>query len=486
MSTLTSLVGGRRWAARSVIVLAVLALIVTALAVVPALGDHDGGHPHISDFPNEGVLSLHLGDDGDYFEYREWNNTLPNQYDPADEPADQLIELGRRCKVDSISDDDEGDLATIASRDEHNVGLHDSTNNLGIQDSNSRNIHCGQVDVTEGKLSIALADGSVPLPGGGATSPGPLVDKVIDYAEIDFDVKQGVVIMGEFFLDDVPIGTHEILDCASTPDCGPDSVGGDNVRAIIAAALPDDYVVPDDVDVVEVPSVWDRLDLYVVDPPDDQPGAFSLGGGFEAVEDERGPLGLFLGTNDTLFHITDMHACGGEPIEFEGEGFVGTYELLGCTGAKGIVIEADVDSNEITITHSGPVLEGAFSIEEWTFLPAPTNARLEYDDGFRDGGWVPPVLIPPYPGGSWLLAPFCLDDPEEDLPDIDPLTFLPPIAAEATTYDDETGNDPVHTTCIITETKTTMGQFDLGSGLETAIRYKVKLLSIADSGRSFR
>ncbi len=153
------------------------------------------------------------------------------------------------------------------------------------------------------------------------------------------------------------------------------------------------------------------------------------------------------------------------PLGEEG-GPQGTFFLANCGGATGksIAFEADTANNEVTITNVGAGIPGAYTLETWTFLPVPTTAVLRYDDG--DGEF---------------LAQFCLIDPRNPdgitVPDgIDTDTVLP--------LNEQTGSDPDdrHTTCIVQETKTTLGQFDFGTG----IKAKFILFSTGDATRSFR
>ena len=424
MSALKSLADGRQWLMRVVTLGSVLALISIGLVTVPALGTHliPPVHPNISDLPNEGVLRLHLGDT-DYFEFQIWNGSDYESAVPA-----QLQDIGPpiRCELKGSAAVD-GPLAALSSLVGHNVGLNGD--DVGLRKNGSRGTPCGQVDLSEGAISITLA--------------GDLADKEMDYAEIDIEGKHDVAVSYQLYLGGVQVGgLQQAFNCEDDTDCGPDSSDGDNFRVIIADA------------------VFDRIDLIVTST---EGGEFSLNGGADGTE--PGPLGDFLHTNDSLFHITDVEnvTCNtaATPLGEEG-GPQGTFFLANCGGATGksIAFEADTANNEVTITNVGAGIPGAYTLETWTFLPVPTTAVLRYDDG--DGEF---------------LAQFCLIDPRNPdgitVPDgIDTNTVLPLI--------EQTNGR--HTTCVVQETKTTLGQSDFGTGIEA----KFILFSTGDATRSFR
>jgi|GEM_PF-2202704 len=428
MSALKSLADGRQWLMRVVTLGSVLALISIGLVTVPALGTHliPPVHPNISDLPNEGVLRLHLGDT-DYFEFQIWNGSEYESTVPA-----QLQDIGPpiRCELKGSAAVD-GPVAALSSVDGHNVGLNGD--DVGLRKNGSRGTPCGQVDLSEGAISITLA--------------GDLADKEMDYAEIDIEGKHDVAVSYQLYLGGVQVGgLQQAFNCEDDTDCGPDSSDGDNFRVIVADA------------------VFDRIDLIVTST---EGGEFSINGGADGTE--PGPLGDFLHTNDSLFHITDVEnvTCNtaATPLGEEG-GPQGTFFLANCGGATGksIAFEADTANNEVTITNVGAGIPGAYTLETWTFLPVPTTAVLRYDDG--DGEF---------------LAQFCLIDPRNPdgitVPDgIDTDTVLP--LNEQTMFDP---NDR-HTTCVVQETKTTLGQFDFGTGIEA----EFILFSTGDASRSYR
>ncbi|MCH7919223.1 MAG: hypothetical protein IIC50_14715 [Planctomycetes bacterium] len=288
-----------------------------------------------------------------------------------------------------------------------------------------------------------IASGTLLFEEGKIVALGTKVAIPQDCQVIDIEGKHDVAVSYQLYLGGVQVGgLQQAFNCEDDTDCGPDSSDGDNFRVIIADA------------------VFDRIDLIVTST---EGGEFSLNGGADGTE--PGPLGDFLHTNDSLFHITDVEnvTCNtaATPLGEEG-GPQGTFFLANCGGATGksIAFEADTANNEVTITNVGAGIPGAYTLETWTFLPVPTTAVLRYDDG--DGEF---------------LAQFCLIDPRNPdgitVPDgIDTNTVLPLI--------EQTNGR--HTTCVVQETKTTLGQFDFGTG----IKAKFILFSTGDATRSFR
>ena len=195
----------------------------------------------------------------------------------------------------------------------------------------------------------------------------------------------------------------------------------------------------------------------------------------------RGPLGEFLHTSGSLFHLTDVDAlvCDQE-TDFEGDGVQGTVLLAGCTNGSKLVFfnsepvqPGDGVVDEVIVGNVGGGIDGTYTLERWIFddvpehslsptLPSGPDTRLWYND---DPGQDP---------DNDRVAPFCATDPrvvgtngqrQFDLPDgLDPDDVLPVV------------DDIAHTTCIIVDQRTVVD----------SVQGDFILFSIGDFGRGFR
>ena len=184
-----------------------------------------------------------------------------------------------------------GDLVTFSPVPSNNsVGFVSDA--IGVRGSSEGNGQpCGRIDAPNQQLVLDLGDG--------------LAGKVIDYAEIDLELKFGATALVTGFLDGTQVGVAE--DYSSTgSDSGPDSADGDNYR-------------------VRFPQTGtttaDRLVISIFTPT----GGVSLEGGADGtppcdVEDSAdcagdGSLGgpTNLNTTDTIFHLLEADGvldCG--------------------------------------------------------------------------------------------------------------------------------------------------------------------------------
>lgn len=422
---------------RAVIVMASTALVAVGLVAVPALGQ-DGEHPDLSDFPNDGVLRLHMGAD-DFFQYQAWDPGTETYLAPS---STQPVGPAVRCEVD-VS----GPLVNLDSAG--SIGEFD--NYLGIRVRGARGIGCSRVDLSEGPISLSLT--------------GTLGDKLIDYAEIDIEGKQNVVLGARAYIGNVPVGeTQTVLDCERS-DCGPDNDGTDNFRIVLEVDGQDGADGADGT--FSFPSPFNRVDLMVLEGG----GEFSLGGGTE--NSIRGPLGSFLHTDDTLFHLTevDVLECG-EETDFSGQGVEGTVLLANCDGAKLVfftsqpVDAGDGDVDEVSYGNVGGGIEGSYTLERWIFDNVPEHST--------DTDW------PPSPAGDdprlWYN-----DDPLQD-PDNDRVAPFCDTDPRSGPFQIDDGEDPGsilpdgHTTCIIVDQRT----------VTSSVEGDFILFSIGDPKRGFR
>ena len=243
----------------------VLAVLGTLFFVSPLLADHE---PRGTGLPDEGVLRLHLGADGDYFRYDAHNTVPPGGAYGVGTPR-YITSSGCTASTEA------GEASLFAfPASSKVVGLRD--HELGIKSSGSS---CGSVEQNEGGVAIQLA--------------GTLATKEIDYFEVDIELKQTVTVTAEKFLGTTSVGSVSI-SCTPGADCGNDSSAGDNFRWVHVAAVP-----------------FNKIVFRVTSTNN---GNFSLGGGFDGTPAAPVPsLGDTLTTTDSLFHITDLTVinCGG-------------------------------------------------------------------------------------------------------------------------------------------------------------------------------
>jgi hypothetical protein len=224
--------------------------------------------------PEIGVLRLHTGA-ADYF-----------RFDAADGAGGYTAGTPSTFTASSCVLSGPADLAAVsvvlpATRGQ--VGFVDD--GLGIKAKGEGNGQpCGRVDGLGQALALDLS--------------GSLADLEVDYAELDIEGKFDVVVVADLYLDGDLVG-FETLGTGSHSDSGPDSADGDNYRWRIPA---------------EGTAIFDRLVLRV--DPSTPGGGFSLHGGADgtaAIPAGDGGLGGLLGTNDSLFHVTDIDGvldCG--------------------------------------------------------------------------------------------------------------------------------------------------------------------------------
>ena len=257
--------------------------------------------------------------------------------------------------------------------------------------------------------------------------------------------------MRRAYLDGIAVGIPiRVVNCEIDADCGPDSADEDNFRVVFAVSGHVGSDVP--VDAFEVDSVFDRIDFVVASTDS---GDFSLAGGADGTA--PGPLGKFLDVGDSIFHITNVInlSCDGDtPFGDQSDGGLGGTVFLGnCDDDKAVTFLADVGGNSVTINNVGTADPETYTLEFWTFLPAPTTANLFYNDGDGD-----------------RQAGFCLSDPRDTtttVPDGINLSDVLP---------------GTHTTCIVQETRATVG----AAGGPAVLRGDFILFSTGDASRAFR
>jgi hypothetical protein len=229
----------------------------------------------------------------------------------------------------------------------------------------------------------------------------------IDYAEIDINFKYNGEAGWRIFYqgDQVAAGT---LACTGS-DCGPDSGADDNKRLILG-----------NFDTTPGRTLFDRIELTATTPPN---GAISVEGGQDP--DERGPLGMSLGTFDTVFRVVEVFDgeldCGDGFTESE-SGVVGSFFRLDNFGGatcspKPYNAEASAEDGTVYFAPSGSEQDaryrGTLTFGERAATNPITN-RLEYD---------------PEDDGSFKVVPWC-----------DSVTYdgEPPVVIDAEVPDGDT------------------------------------------------
>lgn len=197
------------------------ALAGMLLAVIPALGDGQ-----------EDALRLHLGTDGQYFEYGETKQNL----------------TATRCEINELN----GLLVVLGANRKVGIDSH----GIGVKSGGAQGTPCGRVDTTE-SLSLAVP------------ASGPLAGRTWDKLRLDLELKGNAWVVVDMYLgpslqashqlatgssiaasgfpnpsDTNPDGGYTVtstsaqpnVSCASPSDSGPDSGSSDNCQWTIDPA----------------------------------------------------------------------------------------------------------------------------------------------------------------------------------------------------------------------------------------------------------
>jgi len=164
-----------------------------------------------------------------------------------------------------------------------------------------------------------------------------------------------------------------------------------------------------------------------------------------------------------LFFLTDVEklVCGAAATPFGDDDLGGDVTLACQSGFKIVRYSSSPLDNRVIVTTVGDNTTGfSYTVENWHFdaQPASADPHLEYNDG-------DPVTDP------WLDAPFCLDDPRD-------LAGYPAGLTEEQVTALFPGTD---TTCIVVETRTTVGGEVVADILGDYL-----VVSIGDFGRGFK
>jgi len=337
--------------------LTILALVLGLAGALLATAGVASGVPNESFSGEVGVLRLHLGAQ-DYFQF-DPGNSIDGF---ADGPQQDITLDSQKC--DSVSLSAEPAFAALSAA-AGKPGLVDD--GFGVRITGPQGTKCGQIDGTE-KLILAL----------GADLSG----NMIDFAEIDFEIKFDADVLIEFF--DGPIEStnankvgQQIVSCDPS-DCGPDSADGDNYRELVKD--------PDG-------DLFDRM-RFSVDAVGGPNAAASLEGGADGTLPLLGGFAVnhLSSTTDSVFHIVRQFdgdlACGDTAEATNEAGFTTAIQRIETTNpdvgdvceqrkpytidATTLFVSFDPFSPDITANYRGDIVFDSRS-------PSDPQPILQYD-----------------------------------------------------------------------------------------------------------
>lgn len=251
---------------------------------------------------DEGVLRLHLGAQ-DYFRFDAANGTSPqNQAITGSCP----ISLGSPQLATLTGGRKTGSPGQSIS----NVGL--KNDGLGI-----KFLSCGTVDLPDWELRLRL----------GAVIDNGIVGEgevAVDYAEIELEGFGGVRVLADLYRNGT-LQQQQQLQIAGN---------GTNARLIVGTLN----------DTSDMNVLFDEIRLR----PRSLFTSFSLEGGVEALAANRGPLGVSLNTDDTLFRVVKQQTfdallqCGAAPTVFDAGANVVSVAAPAVEGCEATPVSVDV------------------------------------------------------------------------------------------------------------------------------------------------
>lgn len=413
-------------------------LVVTLVQATPASGQSGGAST--SALTDGGVLALHLGSSGtppqDYFGFRASNGS--GGYTAIS--TTQAITNGQGCKIALAGAPNQ--LVTFTPTGGSNPNTGFVGDSIGVVSSGEGNgTKCGEIDRVAGQPSQTLT-----MNLGSALSNGSaLGSKVIDYAEIDLELKFSASVRITGLLNGVEVLHQDYPSVGS--DSGPDSGDGDNYRIRFPKLLPDCGACKTTVN---------GLKFEIFSPS----GGASLEGGSDGTQpcDATDPgecggatdplhpewnfsLGSTLGVNDTLFHLLNADGildCG-DTASQTNAGITTTVARLDNVSGTCIPIPYNQDSSG---TCTGGFLQCIFLQKDldgqsvqffWTVTWAPEDpaylvhpTQFDFGDGlgFVDlqicGPSTDPSVDPGIPGFPSFFPtpssdPWCVVDTQTEL-----------------------------------------------------------------------
>ena len=423
MSNMGGMMNRRRrwWLAGAAGVVAAVSLLM-----IPALGDG----PITTEL---GVLRLHLDSDGDRV-------TL----DPTQV---QTLSAGTNCKLTSSGASLINFTASATQANKNPFpGLRDHRIGVG-QTNEGTGEPCSRIDKSHGQvLTLSLT--------------GALGGTAVNYAEIDLGFKFNGSATLELRRGPALVGTI-LVPCSGASDCGPDSGASDNERVILWLDAADDPGTGH-WQAFHIAEPFDTISIKPSASVETAKGVVSLEGGFNGSL--AGPLGVELGTDDTLFRVVEAFDgvldCTENEILIEGED--ATFNVTRGLDTNGLCkgpedgllfnFQAGTEGNELFVDFiTEPVDENPDTVAQflevitWRFDSAPDvdagddqHRTLSYDD---------------HVGNPKRTMPWCLSDPRDEdgnLPvgtvsnPVDPFDYVP----------------AGHTSCLIESGSRVTGLFD--------------------------
>jgi hypothetical protein len=424
-----------------------------SLLMVPAFGDG----PITAEL---GTLLLHLDSDGDKV-----------IFDPAATGSNQVQTLtAPNCKLASTGASlvsFEGS-ATQANKNPF-AGMKDHRIGVG-QTGEGNGEPCARINKDLGQvLTLSLT--------------GALDGREVSYAEIDLGFKFNGSATLELRHAGALVSTITV-PCSGASDCGPDSGASDNERVILWLD-PADNPGPGHWQAFQVAGTFDTILIYPSSSVDAAKGVVSLEGGFNGSP--AGPLGVSLGTDDTVFEVVEAFDgeidCTENEILIEGEN--ATFSITRgsdidgeCKGPENGLLfnfEAGTEGNELFVdfiaepVDADPDTVAQFlEVITWRFdsppdVPNgdPQHRTLSYDDHVGDGKRV---------------MPWCLSDPRDGAGDL-------PVGTVSAPVDPSAYLPAGHTSCLIESASRVTGLADiLSHPLGTFIKVDV-VYNIGDGKR---
>jgi hypothetical protein len=357
------------------IALGALGAVALVAAVVPGTVASGTDPPTI---PGGGVLRLHLNQDADYFRYQPPTATGGQVLTQTITAKNCVASLSRTPSlVTLLPTPSTGALGLV----EDGLGVKAGNDGTGTP--------CGLVDGTGQALTLSLVN---------ASASAALRNKLIDFAELDIEGKFDVTVRARALLAGDEVWT-DILPTGTGSDSGPDSGDGDNYRWRID------------------PPNFDTLVLTVdASTPN---GSFSLEGGEDGTAAK--PLGASLGTQDTVFQLTDFTGvidCGETaPTVGGGDSPLATFsrgQNDNCTPIP-YLLRSD-PNNSVLLQKNASGQQGANFLLEITWEPEPLvlPLRVTTIDYGTPGGPIPIIGCvgtpdnPQLPPGRDPIQTWCL------------------------------------------------------------------------------